>query len=103
MNWCEEKKVENCLTEQVLLAYFENLSKKYKSSSLWAYYSMIMKKNLDISKYIQLIAFLKRKSDGYKPKKSKVLTRDDVTKFLHEADDEYLLIKVNPKTFSIIM
>jgi tRNA 2-selenouridine synthase SelU len=99
--WCDQKKIKNEASEKVLLVYFQNLSQRYKSSSLWAYYSMIrmmisIKKNVDISKYIQLVAFLKRKSEGYKPKKSSILTKQDVTKFLQEAEDEkWLLTKVN--------
>lgn len=98
--WCEEKKVKNTANEKVLLAYFEHLSKYYKSSSLWAYYSMLramisMNKNVDIGKYSHLITFLKRKAEGYRPKKSKILTKQDVIKFLQEADDKkFLLTKV---------
>jgi hypothetical protein len=40
------------------------------------------------------MAFLKRNSDGYQAKKSKVLTRDQMEIFLSEANDEYLMIKV---------
>lgn len=39
--WCAAKKIKNEANEKVLLAYFEHLSKHYKCSSLWAYYSMM--------------------------------------------------------------
>lgn len=51
--------------------------------------------NIDISQHKKLIAFLKRQNDTYLPKKSKVLTIENVTKFLNDAPDEtFLLIKV---------
>nr|XP_022903505.1 uncharacterized protein LOC111415854 [Onthophagus taurus] len=54
-----------------------------------------MKKNVDISKYTQLVAFLKRQGKMYKPKKSKVLSKTNIEKFLREADDvSFLLAKV---------
>lgn len=99
--WCARKKVENIANEKVLLAYFEELSKSRKCSSLWSYYSMLrsvlsIKKNLDISKHIHLIAFLKRKSDGYRPKKSRIFTKNNIAKFLLEAGDEkFFMMKVN--------
>lgn len=99
-SWCDEKNVKNITHEKVLLAYFDHLSKQYKSSSLWAFYSMIrtimkMKKNVDISKYVHLIAFLKRKSEGYRAKKSQIFTKQDISKFLQEAnDDKFLLMNV---------
>lgn len=98
--WCEEKKIKNMTNENVLLVYFEQLSKIAKPSSLCAWYSMLRnvistKKNVDISKYTRLNAFLKRKSEGYKPTKSKILTLEDITRFLIEApDDVFLLMKV---------
>ncbi|KAJ8912394.1 hypothetical protein NQ315_013460 [Exocentrus adspersus] len=99
-SWCEKKNLKNHLQEKVLLAYFSELSKSYSSSSLWAFYSMIravasMKNNIDISKYAQLQAFLKRKSEGYKPKKSRTFTKEEIARFLKEADDKkFLLTKV---------
>ncbi|KAJ8978130.1 hypothetical protein NQ317_014185 [Molorchus minor] len=64
----------------------------------WAQYSMlkscmIVYNNIDISKYAKLMAFLK--CDGYKAKKSKILTTDQIAFFLSQAnDDEYLMIKI---------
>ncbi|CAH1366120.1 unnamed protein product, partial [Tenebrio molitor] len=57
--------------------------------------SLIVNTNIDISKYPKLMAFLKRNSDGYQAKKSKVLTRDQMEIFLSAANDnEYLMIKI---------
>jgi hypothetical protein len=99
-DWCTSKKIKNEAKEKVVLAFFEELSKKYKCSSLWAFYSMLratisMKQNVDISKFNHLIAFLKKQSVGHRPQKSRVLTKEEVSKFLKEAGDkEFLLIKV---------
>lgn len=101
--WCSEKKILNITSEKGLLVYFNDLSKKHKASSLWCYYSMLrteisIKQNVDIKKYVHLIAFLKRQSEGYKPKKSKVLTKQEITNFLLDAGDErFLCMKVNHK------
>ncbi|KAJ8966414.1 hypothetical protein NQ317_004355 [Molorchus minor] len=70
--WCAEKNVQ-VYSENVLLAYFSENAKNYKSSTLWAQYSMvksclIIYDNIDISKFPKLIAFLKRTGDGYQAK-----------------------------------
>lgn len=42
-----------------------------------------------------MTAFLKRRSDGFRSQKSKVLTSNNVEKFINEApDDQYLATKV---------
>ncbi|KAJ8966437.1 hypothetical protein NQ317_014230 [Molorchus minor] len=76
-------------------------AEKNKSSTLWAQYSMvksclIIYDNIDIiSKFPKLIAFLKRTGDGYQAKKSKILTKSEIDRFLSSADDkEFLMIKV---------
>lgn len=75
-------------------------SEKYNSSSLWTKYSilkstLIINNNIDISRYNRLASFLKKRSRGYIPKKSKVLTGDQVLTFIKDAPNEtYLLHKV---------
>lgn len=57
---------------------------------------LIVKENINIAKFDKLIAFIKRKSDGYKPKKSKIFTAEQIEQFLIKADDEkHLLTKVS--------
>lgn len=100
MQWCNDKKI-NKYSENVLLAYFSTKAKNYKASTLWSMFSMIkatmMANNkVNIGTYSNLIAYLKRQSKGYKPKKSMVLTRSEINKFLFEApDDFHLMHKVN--------
>ncbi|KAB0796248.1 hypothetical protein PPYR_10309 [Photinus pyralis] len=99
-SWRIENKVQT-LTENVLLAYFEILSKTYKSSTLWKTYSMLrlminIRQNVDISKFMKLQAFLKRLSVGFVPKKSKILEYNDIEKFISSAPDmDYLIIKAS--------
>lgn len=99
MDWKMKAKVNSC-SENTLLVYFEELSRRLKSSTLWSQYSMlrstlIIKNCVDISKYVKLRAFLKRKSEKYAPKQSKTLTSEEIQQFLKDAPDEkYLLIKV---------
>lgn len=100
MNYRQEKSIQS-FSENIFLAYMADLSKTVKSSTLWSHYSMLravvnVKHNIDISKYMKLRALLKRKSDGYCPKKSKTLTKEEFHKFLCQApDDRYLMMKVN--------
>lgn len=87
-------------SENVLLAYFKELSEKYKSTSLWAHYSMLRSKLIinngtNIENYSKLRAYLKHLSEGYQPKRAKVFTPDQINKFINEAPDiVYLATKV---------
>jgi hypothetical protein len=91
--------------EKVMLAYFMQRSKLLKPSTMWSEYSKLrttiyLNKKVDISKFNNLIAFLKRQSEGYRGKKSKVFTMDEVHAFLKEANDEtYLMLKVQEKNY----
>ena len=99
MKWRERKQCRS-FNEDVFGAYFGELAKDKKPSTLWAQYSMLRamlvnKNNIDISKYLNLRAFLKRKSDGYHPKKSNTFSKEQIIKFINEAPDHvYLLTKV---------
>lgn len=90
----------NSFCEDVLLAYFFDMSKKYASSTLWSTYSMLRTTintfdHVDISKHQKLIAFLKKQHSGYKAKKSSVFTKEQISKFLNEApNDVHLSRKV---------
>lgn len=49
----------------------------------------------NINQYRRLVAFLKKEMTGYKPERSKPLTREEIQKYLEEApDDKYLGLKV---------
>lgn len=97
--WLKTEKIET-INEEVLLAYFLRKSVVMKPSTLWSEYSKLrttiyVNKNVDIKKFTNLIAFLKRESDGYVPKKPKMFTKNQIEKFLMEADDkEFLMMKV---------
>jgi hypothetical protein len=89
--WLGLRKLE-CISEKVMLAYFMQRSKLLKPSTMWSEYSKLrttiyLNKKVDISKFNNLIAFLKRQSEGYRGKKSKVFTKDEVHAFLKEAND----------------
>lgn len=100
IKWRHEHKVKS-FSENVLLAYFTEISKTLKASTLWSQYSMIrstlsIKHNVDISNYAKLRALLKRRSENYVPKKSKTLSNEELQAFLTSAPDgKYLLAKVN--------
>ena len=99
MEWRAKNSV-NTFSENVLLVYFDDLSKKLKSPSLWKHYSMVkstlyLKHGVDISKYFKLHTFLKRKGEGYQPKKANTFSTDEIKKFIGDAPDiKYLLCKV---------
>lgn len=100
MTWCKKKNV-SVSTENVILAYLAELSTTYASSTMWSEYSLlkatlIAKNNIDNSKMPKLVPFLKRKSEGFKPKKAKIFSREEINKFLNDAPDEvYLMMKVS--------
>lgn len=57
--------------------------------------TLLINEAIDISIFKKVLAFLKRRNDDYVPKKSKILTWQNVEEFLKNApDDKFLLIKV---------
>lgn len=98
--WCEQKGITHH-SESALLAYFYEVANKGLIASLWPKFSMlkanlILKYNIDISKYSKLIAFIKRQTQGHVPKKSKILLKEEITKFISDAPDEtFLMTKVS--------
>lgn len=46
---------------------------------------VLIKNGVDVNKYFKIIAYLKRKGVGYRPKKLKTLTHEEVEKFIIEA------------------
>jgi hypothetical protein len=96
-DWCREKRVRD-ITEEVLLAYFEQKSKKLKGSTLWSLFSMLrstiqLKKNIEIKKYASLITFIKRKSTGQVSKKSNIFTKQKIEKFNDEDKGDFYVIQ----------
>lgn len=100
MDYRQQKRVQS-FSENVVMSYFAELSKKYKSSTLWSTYSMLrsmlaINHDIDLSKHLKLRAFLKRKSAGYIAKKSKILNEEQIDYFiLNASDDTFLAAKVS--------
>lgn len=100
MEWMRNRRAK-AISANVMLAYFKELSNKYKPPSLWSTYSKLKstiksKHNMDIHEFTPLIDYLKEANKGYEPKKSESLSVEDVKRFLSDApDDEYLAAKVN--------
>lgn len=99
MEW-RSKNGHSSFSEDVLLQYFEEQSKKYRSSSLWTHYSMLrgtidQNHKVKINNYLKLKAFLKRKSIGYQAKKTNTFSARDIDTFVKTAQDyKYLATKV---------
>ncbi|KAJ8963593.1 hypothetical protein NQ317_012695 [Molorchus minor] len=79
--WCVAKGVQHT-SETVLLAYFCEISKQSKASTLWSRYSMLravlnFRHNVDISNYAKLKAFFEKEES-------------DIDTFLNNAPIEYL-------------
>ena len=95
----------NLFSESLLIIYFEELSLRLKSSSLWSKYSMLRSTlstlhNVDISRYMKLKQLLKSKAKGFRPNKASVFSSDEIAAFLRDAPDEqYLHVKVS-KTYT---
>ena len=95
----EEEKSTLSNSETIILAYLQELSERYKPASLWAKCSMIgsllVTENVNIKKYPKVQAFLKQKSRKFQSLKSKVLTKENIRKFLVSAPDyNFLGMKV---------
>lgn len=99
IEWCNSKKTDS-VCEKVVVSYFNEKGKAMKSSTLWCLYSKLkamiqLKRNVDISKYSGVLAFLKRKNIGHVAKKTDVLSRRDFDRYVLEAEDaQHLLTKV---------
>jgi integrase len=96
--WCTTKNVVR-ISEKVLLAYLDEKSAKLKPPTLWSTFSMLkamlnVKENIDVRKVPTNVPYLKNKSVGYPGKKSKILTQEDISKFIEAADEKNLLNKV---------
>lgn len=100
LDWQKMKKVpDGYVSENVLLAYFTDLSECYAPSTLWSISSklkalILLRHATDIGQYEALTAFLKKKSRNFEAKKSAVFTRADVDRFLAAPDDEHLVQKL---------
>lgn len=80
INWQEENKASS-FDESVFICYFKDIKKKVNPATSWCVWSMLrsmllVKHNIDITKYANLRAILKNRSKGHKPKKSLVFTND---------------------------
>lgn len=99
MQWHQQHKASS-FSENILIVYFNELSKKYKPTTLWAKWSMLrailnLRNAVDINKYINLKTFFKNYAKGYKPKKANPFTLNQIKSFLEKADDHiYLVMKV---------
>ncbi|KAJ8974140.1 hypothetical protein NQ317_007315, partial [Molorchus minor] len=73
VEWCDRNNVAGKYSENVMLTYFEQNSKIWKNSTLWAHFSIAKQKDI-----VQ-----------------KNFTRQNIDKFIAEApDDKYLMFKV---------
>lgn len=97
--WRENGNVDS-VSDEVFLDYIKELSMGLKATTLWSKYSMIKccltaLENVDVDQFPKTTAFIKERNKGYTPNRSEVLSAEEVTRFLMEAeDDEHLVDKV---------
>lgn len=95
------KNLIQSIDEGCMVAYFSHEMADIKPSTKWSHFSMLkatisMKLGVNIGGFTKLTSALKQESDGYLPKKSKIFTKEQIFRFLKEADDDYFLAtKVN--------
>jgi integrase len=101
LEWCKNECImKGPYTENMLLAYLGELSKKFAATTLWTVYSMLkktilIKNSQDISSMMKVIAFLKRQSADHMTKKASIFSREQIQKFMKDArDEDYLHVKV---------
>lgn len=98
LKWKDENSAKT-VNEDVLIVYFEELSKKWKPTTLWSHWSKLrttlnLRHNVNINHFQHLKSFMKNNSKGYKAKKSLVLTWSQAKEFLKSDDNIYLALKV---------
>lgn len=100
MQWRKSQNT-NSMAEAVLLAYFVEIAKTMKPSTLYATYSMLKatissNHNVFIGQYELVKSFLKRTTSEFEFQfERKVFTVEEIKKFLAEApDSKYLGVKV---------
>lgn len=99
--WFEQNKGKE-ITENVLLVYFKEASKRLKVSTMWAIFSMLkstlnLKNGTDIDKFTKVKTFLRLEGKGQKVKQSKIFTIEHIKQFLSLTDDYLYLVR---KVFS---
>ena len=71
----------------MLLAYFSTVVQRALTASL---------QDIDIGKFNKLIMFIKSQTEGYEPKKSKVLEKEQIQRFISDAPNNlFLMTKVS--------
>lgn len=105
-NWKKQKNT-SLTSQNILMAYFDELAAKYKPSTLWSQYSMLKttiqhNEKINIGTYNPLISFLKSHGKGFRSKKSNVLTSKEIETFLKDAPNNTHLatkvrIRIQPK------
>ncbi|XP_044261817.1 uncharacterized protein LOC123009505 [Tribolium madens] len=91
---------QTVIDETLMLAYMNQMSSHYKSSSMWCIHSKLqtmlrIKHGVDIASFHKLHAFMKSTNKGHEAKKSWVFTEEELRKFFVTApDDTFLFLKV---------
>lgn len=99
--WCKSENITpNQVNDEILLAYMSEMAKQMKPNTLLSKFSIVrkclqIKENIDASNFPKTIAFLRKQSTGYVPKKANVFTAEQINQFMVKAPDNlWLLDKV---------
>lgn len=91
-------------SEDIFLAYFKDMTKIYKASTLLTHYSLLrnilnVTYNINLQPYPKVRAFLKKCSEDCQPRKSRIFSEEEIKQFIDKAPDyTYLAIKVGTNT-----
>lgn len=106
-SWMQVSGIER-LDENALLAYFKNhLNEKNRApSSMWPLWSMLKERlqkhdNINIENWNNLKQFIKEGNMGYTPKKSEIISVQQLFEFLTRAPDETYLTQKVEYSFSL--
>jgi hypothetical protein len=99
MDW-REKHHAGSFSERTILAFLNEKKEKVSPNTLWSLTSMLKATllayhNVKLADYGKLTPFLKQNSVGYKPKKAKIFSKEQIDEFLLNApNDDFLMQKV---------
>ena len=80
----------DAVNEELLLAFFKDMSDFYAPNTLWTIFSCVKKKllihtSIDIGKFPLVTQYLKKKNDKYLPKKALTFEPDEIKSFLRDS------------------
>ena len=101
-NHCKKHNIQTTYSEVSVIDFFINLKDKYSKGSLWSIYLCLnhhfqVRKKTNLKMFARLKIIMKRITEGHVPKKSAVLTEEEIKGIFEKLDDNnptHLLSKI---------